>query len=84
MPVPDFDPSSYGFGTLAIHAGQAPDPSTGAIMTPIYQTSTFVQRGPGEHQGHEYARGQAHCTSFGPGTRLPLRGRTPRRRATSV
>ena len=46
----------YRFATLAIHAGQEPDPSTGAIMTPIYQTSTFVQSAPGEHQGHEYAR----------------------------
>ncbi len=45
-----------GFGTLAIHAGQEPDPSTGAIMPPIYQTSTYVQSAPGEHQGHEYAR----------------------------
>lgn len=42
--------------TLAIHAGQAPDPSTGAIMTPIYQTSTYVQKSPGEHQGYEYSR----------------------------
>ncbi len=46
----------YAFGTLAIHAGQHPDPSTGAIMTPIYQTSTYVQSGPGQHLGHEYAR----------------------------
>ncbi len=45
-----------GFGTLAVHAGQEPDPATGAIMTPIYQTSTYVQKSPGEHQGHEYAR----------------------------
>ena len=37
----------HGFGTRAIHAGQAPDPSTGAICTPIYQTSTFVQKSPG-------------------------------------
>ena len=44
------------FDTLAIHAGQQPDPTTGAIMTPIYQTSTFVQEAPGEHKGHEYAR----------------------------
>jgi cystathionine gamma-lyase len=50
------DERSYGFGTRAIHAGQVPDPSTGAIMTPIYQTSTFVQAAPGQHQGHEYAR----------------------------
>ena len=48
--------SKPGFGTLAIHAGQSPDPSTGAIMTPIYQTSTYVQSAPGVHQGHEYAR----------------------------
>ena len=45
-----------GLGTLAIHAGQAPDPSTGAVMTPIYATSTYVQRSPGEHQGFEYSR----------------------------
>ena len=42
--------------TLAIHAGQAPDPATGAVMTPIYQTSTYVQAGVGEHKGYEYAR----------------------------
>ncbi|MEM1127297.1 MAG: cystathionine gamma-synthase [Bacteroidota bacterium] len=45
-----------GFGTRAVHAGQIPDPSTGAIMTPIYQTSTYVQSAPAVHQGHEYAR----------------------------
>ena len=45
-----------GLGTLAIHAGQSPDPSTGAVMTPIYATSTYVQRSPGEHQGFEYSR----------------------------
>jgi cystathionine gamma-lyase len=44
------------FETLAIHAGQAPDPSTGAIMTPVYLTSTFVQDGPGVHKGYEYSR----------------------------
>lgn len=44
------------FATLAVHAGQAPDPSTGAIMTPVYQSSTFVQASPGVHQGYEYAR----------------------------
>jgi len=47
---------SLRFGTLAIHAGQKPDPATGAIMTPIYQTSTYVQAAPGAHKGHEYAR----------------------------
>ena len=44
------------FGTLAIHAGQQPDPSTGAIMTPIYATSTYVQQSPGVHKGFEYSR----------------------------
>jgi cystathionine beta-lyase/cystathionine gamma-synthase len=44
------------FNTKVIHAGIEPDPSTGAIMTPIYQTSTYVQTGPGEHKGYEYAR----------------------------
>jgi len=47
-----------GFGTRAIHAGQRPDPSTGAIMPPIYQTSTYVQQGIGQHKGYEYARTQ--------------------------
>ncbi|AXK73474.1 cystathionine gamma-synthase [Lysobacter sp. TY2-98] len=47
---------SPGLGTLAIHAGQSPDPSTGAVMTPIYATSTYVQSSPGEHQGFEYSR----------------------------
>jgi cystathionine beta-lyase/cystathionine gamma-synthase len=42
--------------TLAIHAGQSPDPTTGAVMTPIYQTSTYVQDGVGEHKGYDYAR----------------------------
>src|ERR1700730_4608676 len=46
------------FGTLAIHAGQQPDPATGAIMTPIYATSTYVQQSPGVHKGYEYARSQ--------------------------
>jgi cystathionine gamma-lyase len=44
------------FGTKAIHAGVEPDPSTGAIMTPIYQTSTYVQSSPGNHKGYEYSR----------------------------
>ena len=44
------------FDTLAIHAGQTPDPTTGAIMTPVYFTSTYVQDGPGEHKGYEYSR----------------------------
>jgi cystathionine gamma-lyase len=46
------------FDTLAIHAGQEPDPTTGAIMTPVYLTSTYVQAGPGEHKGYEYSRTQ--------------------------
>jgi cystathionine gamma-lyase len=47
---------SLGLGTRAIHAGQSPDPSTGAVMTPIYATSTYVQKSPGVHQGYEYSR----------------------------
>jgi len=46
------------FGTKVIHAGVHPDPSTGAVMTPIYQTSTYAQEAPGKHQGYEYARTQ--------------------------
>jgi cystathionine gamma-lyase len=45
-----------GFSTRAIHAGQAPDPVTGAIMTPIYATSTYVQESPGRHKGYDYSR----------------------------
>src|ERR1700750_1755924 len=47
---------SYDIATRAIHAGQEPDPSTGAIMTPIYATSTYVQESPGQHKGYDYAR----------------------------
>jgi cystathionine gamma-lyase len=47
-----------GLGTRAIHAGQSPDPSTGAIMVPIYATSTYVQSSPGVHKGYEYSRTQ--------------------------
>ena len=52
------DSKNLGFGTKAIHAGQEPDPTTGAIMTPIYQTSTFTQASPGNHKGYAYARGK--------------------------
>ncbi len=51
-------PSKRSLGTRAIHAGQSPDPSTGAIMVPIYATSTYVQKSPGVHQGYEYSRTQ--------------------------
>lgn len=47
---------TMGFSTRAIHAGQSPDPTTGAIMTPVYLTSTFVQESPGVHKGWEYSR----------------------------
>ncbi|MFT7054544.1 MAG: cystathionine beta-lyase [Candidatus Endobugula sp.] len=50
--------SKVKFGTKAVHAGVKPDPTTGAIMTPIYQTTTYVQRSPGDHKGFEYSRGQ--------------------------
>ena len=49
---------THSFGTRAIHAGQAPDPTTGAVMTPIYATSTYAQSSPGVHKGFEYARTQ--------------------------
>tara|TARA_R110000796_G_scaffold252645_2_gene390210 strand:+ start:70377 stop:71540 length:1164 start_codon:yes stop_codon:yes gene_type:complete len=48
--------TSVKFGTKAVHAGVTPDPTTGAIMTPIYQTSTYAQRSPGDHKGFEYSR----------------------------
>ena len=51
-----WDPDGYGFETLAIHAGQDPDPATGAVITPIYQTSTYAQTAVGEHRGFEYSR----------------------------
>src|SRR5687767_15194749 len=51
-------PASARFSTICIHAGQQPDPSTGAIITPIYQTSTYVQEEVGKHKGFEYARTQ--------------------------
>ena len=46
----------HGFGTKAVHAGQEPDPSTGAIMTPVYMTSTYVQSSPGVNKGYDYSR----------------------------
>jgi cystathionine gamma-lyase len=52
------DFSKHQFGTRAIHSGAEPDPSTGAIMTPIFQTSTYVQDYPGKHKGYAYARGK--------------------------
>lgn len=52
------DFSKHKFGTKAIHAGADPDPSTGAIMTPIFQTSTYVQESPGTNKGYGYARGK--------------------------
>lgn len=50
--------TQHKFGTRAIHAGQEPDPTTGAVMTPIYATSTYAQSSPGVHKGYEYARTQ--------------------------
>lgn len=52
------DPKDLGFSTRAIHAGQPPDPRTGSVVVPIYQTSTYVHLAVGEHQGYEYARVQ--------------------------
>src|SRR5437762_3094571 len=48
----------HDIATRVIHAGQSPDPTTGAIMTPVYQTSTYVQESPGKHKGYEYSRTQ--------------------------
>jgi cystathionine gamma-lyase len=50
------DDAKLGFGTRAIHAGQSPDPVTGAVMTPVYYTSTYAQSAPGVHKGYEYSR----------------------------
>src|SRR6202012_928667 len=50
------DMENWGFDTRAIHAGQEPDPSTGATIVPIYATSTFTQEAPGLHKGYEYSR----------------------------
>ena len=52
------DDAHHGFSTRAVHAGQGPDLMSGAVMTPIYQTSTYVQEGLGKHKGYEYARTQ--------------------------
>src|SRR5215469_6408911 len=57
MPMPR-KTNRRGFATRGIHAGQSPDPTTGAIMTPIYATSTYVQESPGVHKGYEYSRTQ--------------------------
>src|SRR5262249_1341804 len=60
---PLINPMPHGFSTRCIHAGQAPDPSTGAVMPPIYTTSTYAQSSPGVHKGYDYSR-----------TRNPTRG----------
>jgi cystathionine gamma-synthase len=52
----DWSADTHGFETLAIHAGQDPEPATGAVVVPIYQTSTYAQSAVGEHQGYEYSR----------------------------
>ncbi len=52
----DWEKTRFGFETRAIHAGQMPDPTTGAIMTPVYLSSTYVQESPGVHKGYEYSR----------------------------
>src|SRR6516164_4009300 len=48
--------NQLGFATRCVHAGQSPDPTTGAVMMPIYTTSTYVQESPGVHKGYDYAR----------------------------
>ncbi|HKC74742.1 MAG TPA: cystathionine gamma-synthase [Chloroflexota bacterium] len=54
--TPERDRSSWAFATRAIHVGQEPEPATGAVTVPIYQTATFAQEGVGQHRGYEYAR----------------------------
>jgi len=54
----DTGKNQLAFDTRCIHAGQAPDPTTGAVMMPIYATSTYAQESPGVHKGYEYARSQ--------------------------
>src|SRR5262245_44382779 len=60
LPIPnelsDFSPNDYQFDTLALHAGAGPDPTTGAILTPIYQTTTYRQAGVGQDKGFTYSR----------------------------
>ena len=56
MHKPDSTWSESGFDTRAIHAGQPPEPTTGAVMVPIFQTSTYAQKSPGVHTGFEYTR----------------------------
>jgi cystathionine gamma-lyase len=68
------DDLSQGFATRAIHAGQRPEPLAGAIMTPVYFTSTYVQDALGENKGYEYARGKNP-------TREALERNVPRSRA---
>ena len=52
------DKKTLAFATRAIHAGQSPDPTTGAVMPPIYAVSTYAQESPGVHKGYEYSRTQ--------------------------
>src|SRR3954466_6725588 len=54
--IPRARAGEHGFSTRAIHAGQEADPATGAVVVPIYATSTFTQEAPGEHKGYEYSR----------------------------
>ena len=69
-------PQPLGFESLAIHAGQAPDPSTGAVVTPVFQTSTYAQSGVGQHLGYDYSR-TANPHAYGTGA---VPGRTRKRR----
>src|SRR5213079_82228 len=58
LPFTIYDSQLMGFATIAIHSGQEPDPTTGAVTDRIYQTSTYAQEGLGKHKGYEYARTQ--------------------------
>src|SRR3954462_13566629 len=69
-------PADARFATICIHAGQEPDPSTGAIITPFFQTSTFVQDEVGKHKGFEYARTQNPTRSAVEGNLAAIEGGT--------
>jgi len=74
------------FETRAIHVGQEPDPATGAIITPIYQTSTYVQDAVGEHKGYDYSRvaNPTRPRSSRPSTASPTPPGSARRRRSSI
>ena len=78
----NFDPE-WGFATRAIHAGQDPDPATGATIVPIYATSTYTQAALGQHKGYEYSRTQNPTRSALEGNLAAIEGGAIAMRRTS-